>query len=205
MALDWLDIAKRLQSIAQAGLEFGYADYDHERYQMIRDISVEIMQNHTDAPTEKIVDLFASGTGYLTPKVDVRCAVFRNGKILMVKERVDERWTLPGGWAEVSLTPFENAEKEVWEEAGLKVKATRLLGVIDKSKHNHPPEAHHIYRLFILCKDLGGEIKPGMETLDVKWTEKGERLDLSPPRSTQKQINTMFEYYENPDKEVMCD
>ncbi|MBN2485385.1 MAG: NUDIX hydrolase [Bacteroidales bacterium] len=205
MAFEWLHIAKRLQSIAQSGLEYGYDKYDLERYQMIREISVEIMQNFTDAPVEKIIGLFASETGYQTPKVDVRGVVFRQGKILMVREGIDGNWGLPGGWADVGYTPFEVAQKEVWEEAGLKVMPQRLLAVFDKAKHPHPPDRYHVYKIFILCDDLGGDIKPGMETLDVKWAGRDERLPLSAPRITQNQIDTMFEYFDNPAKAVMCD
>jgi ADP-ribose pyrophosphatase YjhB (NUDIX family) len=205
MTFDWLDTAKKLQSIAQAGLEYGADKYDLERYQMIRDISVNIMRHYTNAPKEKVIDLFASETGYQTPKVDVRGVVFRDDKILMVKEGVDEKWTLPGGWADVGYSPFEIAEKEVYEEAGLKVKPVRLLTVLDKLKHAHPPDVYHVYKLFILCEDLGGEIKSGMETLDVKWVSRIDRLPLSTPRITQEQINLMFNYLDNPEKEVMCD
>jgi ADP-ribose pyrophosphatase YjhB (NUDIX family) len=205
MAFDWLDIAKRLQSIAQAGLEFGADKYDLERYQMIRDISVEIMQQSTDAPIEKIIELFASEKGYQTPKVDVRGVIFRHGKILMVQEGLDGNWTLPGGWADVGLSPFENTEKEVWEEAGLKVKSLRLLAVFDKTKHKHPTDKYHIYKLFILCHDTGGEIKPGMETLDAKWVGRNEKYPLSTPRLTREQLDTMFEFLDNPAKEVLCD
>lgn len=205
MNFDWLDITKKLQSIAQAGLEYGADKYDLERYQMIRDISVEIMQHYTDAPIEKITELFASEKGYQTPKVDIRGVVFRENKILMVKEGLDGNWTLPGGWADVGYSPFEIAEKEVWEESGLKVKPIRLLTVFDKLKHAHPPDIYHIYKLFILCEDLGGEIKPGMETLDVQWVPQDEKLHLSTPRITQEQIDLMFEYLKNPDKEVLCD
>lgn len=205
MSFDWLDITKRLQSIAQAGLTYGADKYDLERYQIIRDISVEIMQNYTDAPLEKVISLFASETGYQTPKVDIRGVVFRDNQLLMVQEGADSNWTLPGGWADVCYSPFEIAEKEVWEEAGLKVKPKRLLAVFDKLKHAHPQDEYHVYKLFILCEDLGGEIKPGMETLDVMWMDRKERLPLSIPRITQDQINTMFEYLDNPEKDVLCD
>lgn len=205
MAFDWLDITKRLQAIAQAGLEFGHDKYDLERYQMIRDISVEIMQNYTDAPVEKIVELFASEKGYQTPKVDVRGVIFREGKILMIQEGLDGKWALPGGWADVGLSPFECTKKEVWEEAGIHVKPIRLLTVFDKLKHTHPPDKYHIYKLFILCKDLGGDIKPGMETLDARWVARNERMPLSIARLTQEQFETMFEYLDNPKKDTMCD
>jgi ADP-ribose pyrophosphatase YjhB (NUDIX family) len=205
MAFDWLDLAKRLQSIAQAGLTYGYDKYDLERYQQIRDISIEILSHHTEIPAEKVVQIFASETGYQTPKVDIRGVVFREGKILMVREGIDGNWGLPGGWADVGYTPFEIAEKEVWEEAGIRVKPLRLLAVFDKTKHQHPPDIYHIYKLFILCEDLGGEINPGMETLDARWIDRNERLPLSTPRITQEQINIMFEFNDNPGKEVMCD
>jgi ADP-ribose pyrophosphatase YjhB (NUDIX family) len=205
MAVDWLDVAKRIQAIAQGGLEFGYDKYDLDRYQQLRAISVEIMHGLTDEPVEKIAGLFASEKGYQTPKVDVRGVVFRNGKLLMVKEGVDENWTLPGGWADVSHTPFEVAAKEVWEEAGLKVKPLQLLAVLDKMRWPMPQDKYHIYKLFILCEDLGGVIKNGMETLDVKWMDRTEKLPLSTPRTCQEQIDLMFEYYDNPEKDVLCD
>lgn len=205
MSFDWLSIAKRLQAISQAGLEFGENKYDLERYQFIRDISVEIMHNYTDAPIEQITSLFASEKGYQTPKVDVRGVVFRNGKLLMVKEGVDGKWTLPGGWAEVGHSPFENARKEVKEEAGLDVKPLQLIGVFDKEKHGHPIDKYHVYKLFILCEDLGGDIFPGMETLDVKWIGKEEKLELSTPRITQEQINYMFSFTEKAFDKVFCD
>ena len=205
MATDWLSIAQRIQAIAQAGLEYGYDKYDLDRYQQLRDISVDIMHGLTDEPVEKITHLFASEEGYQTPKVDVRGVVFRNGKILMVQEGVDQGWTLPGGWGDVCYSPFEIAEKEVWEEAGLKVKPLRLLAVLDKMKWPMPTDKFHVYKFFILCDDLGGEIKPGMETLDVKWVDREERLQLSVPRTCQEQIDLMFEYYDSPQKVVMCD
>ncbi len=205
MKFEWLDIAKRLQSIAQAGLEYGHDKYDLERYQMVRDISVEIMQHHTDAPLEKIIEIFANEKGYQTPKVDVRAVVFLNGKMLMVQEESDHKWTPPGGWADIGFTPFEIAEKETGEEAGIKVRAVRLLAVFDKVRHPHPPDKYHVYKLFILCEYLDGELKAGMETLDVKWISKEEKLSLSPSRITRGQIDMMFEFLENPDKEVICD
>ncbi len=205
MAFDWLNIAKRLQSIAQAGIEFGHDKFDLERYQMIRDLSVEIMQHHTDTPIEKIIELFASEKGYQTPKVDVRGVVFREGKILMIQEGSDQKWALPGGWADVGYTPLEVTKKEVWEEAGIEVEPKRLLAVFDKMKHGHPPDKYHIYKLFILCEDKGGEIKPGMETMNAKWVSRNETMPLSTPRLTKEELDIMFEFLDNPEKVVLCD
>ena len=205
MALDWLLIAKEIQSIAQAGLTYSENKYDLDRYRQLRELSVRIVQEHTTLPIKKIKDLFVSEKGYQTPKVDVRGVVFRDGKILMVRESIDGLWTLPGGWADVNYSPFEIAAKEVLEEAGIEVKPYRLLAVFDKMKHPHPPDLFHVYKLFILCQDSGQNVKPGLETTDAKWFDRNNIPQLSLLRITQNQIATMFEFYDDPHKEAICD
>jgi ADP-ribose pyrophosphatase YjhB (NUDIX family) len=205
MSINWLQIAKELQSLAQAGLAYGENKYDLERYRQLREMSIHIMNEYTDAPIEKIQNLFANEDGYQTPKVDIRAVVFRSGKILMVRESIDGLWTLPGGWADVGYTPFEVAAKEVYEEAGIEVKPIQLLAVFDKMKHAHPPDRYHVYKLFILCNDSCQITHPGMETTDVAWISRDKIPPLSLLRITQEQIQLMFDFYDNPDKEVMCD
>ncbi len=205
MSIHWLDIAKELQSIAQAGLTFAENKYDLERYRQLREISVRIMNGYTDIPVEKIRDLFASETGYQTPKVDVRGVVFRDSKILMVRETIDNFWTLPGGWADVGYSPFETAAKEIWEEAGIRVRPLRLLAVFDKSKHEHPLDAYHVYKMFILCQDSGETVRTGMETSDVNWFDRNNIPELSLARITYEQIMIMFEFNDHPDKKVICE
>lgn len=205
MALDWLHIAKELQSLAQAGLTYGENKYDLERYERLRELSVEIIAHYADTPLEKVSALFASEKGYQTPKVDVRGVIFREGNILMVKEGADGKWTLPGGWADVNFSPFEIAAKEVFEEAGMTVKPLRLLAVFDKMKHTHPPDIYHVYKLFILCEDSGETPKPGMETTDVAWVERDKYPPLSGLRITEEQLRIMFEYLDDPGKDVLCD
>ena len=205
MALDWFHIAKEIQAIAQAGLTYGENKYDIDRYQQLRELSVRILAEYSDTPMEKVRELFANEEGYQTPKVDIRGVVFRHGKILMVKESLDGKWSLPGGWADVNYSPFEIAQKEVFEEAGIGVKPKRLLAVFDKMKHSHPPDIYHVYKLFILCEDSGEDIKPGMETSDVAWIGRNEIPPLSELRITKKQIETMFEFHDNPGKDVLCD
>jgi ADP-ribose pyrophosphatase YjhB (NUDIX family) len=205
MAFDWLQIAKELQSIAQAGLAYAENKYDLDRYRQLRDISVRIMNEYTGAPIKKIYHLFANEEGYQTPKVDVRAVVFRSGKILMVRESIDDLWALSGGWADVGYSPFEVAAKEVLEEAGIEVKPKRLLAVFDKMKHPHPPDRYHVYKLFILCDDSGKEVRPGMETTDAAWFDRNTIPPLSLLRITKEQIQHMFDFYDTPEKEVMCD
>jgi ADP-ribose pyrophosphatase YjhB (NUDIX family) len=204
-----LSIAKRLQSIAQAGIF--YSDdkpFDHERYQEVSDLSVQILSQLTDEPIEKIGNLFTQERdGYQTPKVDIRAVVFNeSGEILMVKEKVDGCWSLPGGWADVGYTPAEVAVKEVQEETGLDVKTVRLLAVMDKSNHPHPHEGWYVYKIFILCEKVGGEIlKNTTETSDIQYFSLENLPPLSEPRNVFSQIKLMFEYRDNPEKEVYFD
>lgn len=143
MSLKWLDWAKRIQSISQSGLTFSKDVFDLERFEELRTISVEIMHEHSGMEMQKVREFFATEKGYQTPKMDVRGAVFHKGKILMVKEKMDDRWALPGGFCDVGLSPAENIVKEVQEESGYKVVATKLLALLDMNKHPHPPQPFH--------------------------------------------------------------
>jgi ADP-ribose pyrophosphatase YjhB (NUDIX family) len=201
----WMDMGKRLQSIAQAGLEYSENKYDIDRYQQIRALSMEIMNHFTGITMETLIGVFASERGYQTPKVDVRGVVFRGEKILLVRETIDGCWSVPGGWADVGFTPFEIARKEVFEESGLEVLPVRLLAVLDKTRHAHPPDLYHIYKIFILCKEQGGIMKTGMETSDTGFFGLHELPPLSAPRITEDQIRLMFEYKNNPEKAAFCD
>lgn len=205
---EWLAMAKRIQAIAQAGLFYTENPYDKDRYQELSDLSVQILSKLSDEPIEKIGALFTQERdGYQTPKVDVRAVVFNDqNEILMVKERVDDRWSLPGGWADVGYTPSEVAVKEVKEETGIDVKTIRLLAVMDKKNHPHPEEAWYVYKLFILCEKIGGEISQNtMETSDIQYFPADKLPQLSEPRNLESQIKLMFEYKDNPNKEVYFD
>ncbi len=169
LGLKWLEWAKQLQSIAQNGLTYSKDVFDRERFEMIRDISVDMMSQQTGVNKEVVKNLFTNDTGYATPKVDIRAVVFKDRKILMVKEKSDSAWALPGGWGDIGFSPSEVAIKEVEEEAGLDVKAIKLIGVFDMKCHPHPPSAYHIYKIFIQCEIIGGEPKAGLETSDVQF------------------------------------
>jgi ADP-ribose pyrophosphatase YjhB (NUDIX family) len=162
----------------------------------------------TDEPIEKIGNLFTQERdGYQTPKVDIRAVVFNeSGEILMVKEKVDGCWSLPGGWADVGYTPAEVAVKEVQEETGLDVKTVRVLGIFDKRNHPHPPEGWYVYKIFILCEKIGGQIsKDTTETSDIQYFSLENLPPLSEPRNVFSQIKMMFDYRNNPEKAVYFD
>ncbi|MFC5602044.1 NUDIX hydrolase [Sporosarcina koreensis] len=205
MNTQWLDWAKRIQALSQSGLAFSKDIYDIERYEELRQISVEIMAEHTDLEIHKIEDLFTNETGYQTPKVDVRGVVFKDGQILMVKESIDDKWALPGGFCDIGLSPSENVVKEIQEESGYDVMPVKLLALLDKNKHPHPPEPYHYYKIFILCEIIGGEPAAGSETNQVEFFSEHNLPSLSINRNTESQIKTMFEFLKDPKKETVID
>ncbi|MFA1822922.1 NUDIX hydrolase [Virgibacillus oceani] len=201
----WLEWAKQLQSIAQAGLTYSKDVYDLERFEMIRDISFEMLSQQTDVSKTVIRDLFANETGYATPKVDIRSVVFKDNEILMVRENADGKWALPGGWGDIGLTPSEVAVKEVKEESGFDVKAIKLAGVLDKKCHPHPPSPYHVYKMFIQCEIIGGAAKEGIETNAVDFFAENELPSLSVDRNTESQIKLAFKHLRNPQEPVYFD
>ena len=201
----WLSWAKQLQAISQAGLAYSKDIYDIERFELIRNISIEIASEYSSTEMAIVKDLFANESGYATPKVDVRAVVFREGKILMVEEKSDGRWALPGGWADIGLSPSEVAVKEVQEEAGFKVSARKLIAVMDKKCHSHPPSPYHIYKIFILCDIIGGQAAEGVETSDVRFFTEDGLPALSTARNTEAQIKLAFRHYRNQDEPLYFD
>lgn len=189
----WLQIAQQLQSIAQAGLTYSKDKYDLERFDQIKELSKNIIGEYSELSLEKIDQIFGLEEGYLTPKVDVRGVVFREEKILLVKETIDNKWSLPGGWADVGYTASEVVKKEVQEESGLHVDVTRLLAVLDKKCHAHPPDIYYVYKMFFLCKEVGGQLTGSMETSEARFFSLDDLPELSTGRVTKKQIEMMFE------------
>ncbi len=202
----WLQWAKRLQAVAQNGLTFTEGHFDRERYEEVRQIAAEILASKAETRVEDVLDLFVREKDYATPKVDTRAAVFKDEKILMVKERSDGKWSLPGGWADIAESPRESVEREVWEESGFKVKATRLAAVYDRSKHLHRPLMHyHIYKLFFICEIVGGSPATSDETEEVAFCPEDDLPELSITKILPHQIAAMFEHYRRPETPVYCD
>ncbi len=205
MSYKWLEWAKKIQSISQSGLSFSNDMYDIERYEELRKISAEIMEQYTDLEMEKIAGLFTNETGYQTPKADVRGAVFKDGKILMVREKIDDKWSLPGGFCDIGLSPSENIVKEVKEESGYDVIAKKLVALLDMNKHSHPPQPYHYYKVFIQCELIGGQAETGIETKDVRFFSEDNLPKLSTGRNTETQIKMLFDFLRNPSKLSIVD
>lgn len=188
--------AKELQSLSQAGLFYGKDAFDRERYQRIREIAAEMMAMRTDIPLEKITDLFCGDAGYQTPKVDTRAAIFREGNILLVREN-SGKWSMPGGWCEYNMSPAENAVKEAKEEAGLDVTVQKVVAVQDRDKHNQPPYAYGVVKIFYQCEAAGGSFIPNIETSASGCFSLEELPPLAEEKCNEEQIRMCFEAYEN--------
>lgn len=195
--MKWLEWAQKLQAIAQIGLTYSQNPYDIERFKSIQVIAAEIAATHSNVEHPYILDLFTREVGYATPKVDVRGSVFRDNQILLVKEREDGLWTLPGGWADVGESPSEAVVKEIREESGYLTRVVKLLAVYDRNKQGHPPHPCYVYKLFFLCELIGGSALPSIETEAVDFFPEDGIPELSLGRVTP-QIARLFEHYRNP-------
>jgi ADP-ribose pyrophosphatase YjhB (NUDIX family) len=199
MEPNWLSWAKKLQAIAQNGLTYTQNHFDIERFEQIRQISAEIMASYAGVDTEKFLTIFMRENGYATPKVDTRGVVFKDDKILLVKEVSDGKWAIPGGWADLGFPPSKNVEREVLEESGFIVKAKKLAAVFDRSCHPHEPLIHfHIYKMFFICDLIGGHAQKSSETDEIEFFTEQQIPDLSLTKVTFQQVKRMFEHHKNP-------
>lgn len=200
----WLEWAVELQAIAQSGLHYTKDCFDQERFERIREISAEIISRQSEIPVEKVKDLFCCESGYQTPKIDSRAAIFKNNMILLVKE-ADGKWSLPGGWVDVNLSVKENMIKEVKEEAGLDVEVEKVIAVQDREKHNLPIYAYKICKIFIQCSVIGGSFKANNETTDSRYFSLEELPPLATEKSTAEQIKMCFQAFYDQDWKTILD
>lgn len=201
---EWLQWAVELQSLAQAGLFYGKDPFDKERYERIRTISAEMIRHKSDIPMEKVKDLFCGETGYQTPKLDSRAAIFKDDKILLVRENNDT-WALPGGWVDVNRSVKENTIKEVKEEAGLDVTADFVIAIQDREKHNLPVYAYKICKIFVLCTRIGGSFKENIETVESRYFGIDELPNLATEKNNEEQIRMCFEAYHSENWKTVFD
>lgn len=192
MMEQWLKWAVELQSMAQAGLAYTDNVYDIERYERLREISAEIIASKADISLDKVKDLFCGETGYQTPKLDTRAAIFQNGKILLVHEN-NGTWSLPGGWCDVLESVKSNTIKEVREETGLDVETVKIIALQDRNRHNQPVYAYGVCKVFVLCRVLGGAFASNLETTETRYFALEELPDnLAQEKTTKEQIAMCF-------------
>ena len=200
----WLVWAQEIFSLSQSGLTYSGNQYDIERYKRLQEITAEIIASQSHISKESALDSFSMQAGYITPKVDVRGAVVHNGKILLIQERADGMWSMPGGWADLGDSPASVAEREVWEESGYHVKAEKVVAVIDANRIQ-PMEFYHAYKIIFLCRLLDGEPRTSYETLAVDFFDPGHLPPLSSYRTNEDMLKEVFAHLEDPSRPAAFD
>ncbi|MBV8145391.1 MAG: NUDIX hydrolase [Gammaproteobacteria bacterium] len=195
---DLLEWARQVQAIAQNGLAFTHDPYDRERYTQLTELVALLLARELAIPAESARALWAGERGYATPKVDVRGGVFVDGRVLLVRERTDGRWTLPGGWADVNDAPSEAVAREICEESGYRARPVKLAALIDKNRHPHPAGVHHIYKLFFVCELTGGAAATSAETDAVEFFPVQQLPPLSTGRVLPQQIERLYQHSLDP-------
>ncbi|CAM2822838.1 NUDIX hydrolase [Legionella worsleiensis] len=188
--LKWISA---LQAISQNGLTYTKNEFDQERYHQLHDIAIQMAAYFSGNEMNQVEHLFSLEKGYATPKLDVRAFVLKDDSILLVKERSDNLWTLPGGWVDINESPSESVIREVLEETGFTVKVTRLLALWDKLKHDHPPQWPHTYKMFFLCDLVSGRAKENLEISEINFFPCSKLPELSTHRVTHSQIMRLYD------------
>ena len=188
-----LELIKRVKSLADTGLVYAQDEYNRERYEELREISLKLLSNVSKQPLTVLNDFFMPEKDYPTVKVDVRGLVLNDkNEILLAKEQVDGKWTIPGGWADIGYSPSEVVVKEIQEETGLNCTVDRLLAVFDKRMHSHPPQPFYVYKLVFLCKIVGGNIEHGFDMAGAAFFKIDDLPDLSEDRILGSQIQQLY-------------
>ena len=200
----WLIWAQEIFSLSQSGLTYSGNEYDIARYKRLQEITAEIIANQSEISKESALNSFSMQAGYITPKVDVRGAVIREGKILLIQERADGNWAMPGGWADLGNSPASVAEREVWEESGFRVKAEKVVAVIDANRLE-PMEFYHAYKIIFLCRFLEGEPRISYETLAVDFFNPHHLPPLSKYRTDENMLREVFAHVADPDRPTAFD
>jgi ADP-ribose pyrophosphatase YjhB (NUDIX family) len=200
----WMEWAQEIFSLSQSGLTYSGNEYDIERYKRLQEITAEMIASQSQMQKETVLESFTMQAGYITPKVDVRGAVIKDGKILLIQERADDRWAMPGGWADLGNSPASVAEREVWEESGYRVRAEKVVAVIDANRIE-PFEFYHAYKLIFLCTILDGEARTSHETLAVDFFDPEHLPPLSLYRTNEDMIREVFAHLQHPDRPTAFD
>ncbi len=201
----WLEWARELQALAQTGLAFSQEGYDTLRYRRLLEIASEIVESHTDLSKERVLENFLVQQGYATAKIDVRGAIIRNGKVLLVQERSDQKWCMPGGWADVGDIPSEMVAREVLEESGFEVAVKKVIGVFDANRSGRPLEFYHAYKIVFLCQIQGGEARPSDETAAVDFFSFEDLPQLSVNRTNERHLREVLAHLNNIDRPTAFD
>ncbi len=195
---DWLVWARELHQIGQTGLYYTQNEFDRQRFQRLMDMSAEIIHNCSGLQLDLVQAALSAQPGYVTPKMDVRGAVFLDHKVLLVQEITDGHWSLPGGWADVNVPPSRMVVREVWEETGLRVKASKMVGLYEANHDREPVNVFHSYKAVFLCEIISGELTPSYETPRVSYYELDQLPELSIHRTHERLIHEAYTHFLDP-------
>jgi len=200
----WVEWAREIFSLSQAGLAYSKNEFDLERYKRLQEITAEMIESQSDISKESALESFSMQAGYATPKIDVRGAVVHEGKILLIQERTDERWAMPGGWADLGNAPASVAEREVWEESGYRVKAEKVVAVLDANRIE-PMEFYHAFKIIFLCSLVDGEPHTSNETMAVGFFDLNDLPPLSLYRTNENMLREVFAHVKDPSRPTVFD
>ena len=202
--LKWIEWAREIFSLSQSGLTYSKNEFDLARYKRLQEITAEMIESQSELSKEFVLDSFSMQAGYVTPKIDVRGAVVHDRKILLIQERSDERWAMPGGWADLGDAPASVAEREVWEESGYRVKAEKVIAVLDANRIQ-PLEFYHAFKIIFLCKLIEGEPHTSNETMAVDFFELDDLPPLSLFRTNADMLQEVFAHVKDPNRRTAFD
>jgi len=192
-----LALSRRLLALSQTGLHFCQDEYDRERYREVADIATRLLVSKTSGDPGELHRRWFVEDGYATPKIDVRGVIFEGDRVLMVQERADGKWTVPGGWADVNDAPSQAVEKEIEQESGFRARAVKLAAAYDRDRHDHPAFLFHSWKLFFICEVTGGEARGSYETTAVEYFPLDALPELSTARVTAVQLHRMYQHHLN--------
>ena len=201
---NWIQWAREIFSMSQAGLTYSQNEFDIERYKRLQEIAAEMIERQAGLTKASVLESFSMQAGYVTPKIDVRGAVIRDNKILLIQERMDGKWAMPGGWADLGNSPASVAEREVWEESGYQVKAEKVVAVLDANRFE-PMEFYHAFKLIFLCRLEGGEPRISHETLAVDFFDINNLPPLSLFRTDESMLQEVFAHVQDPQRRTAFD
>jgi len=200
----WIEWAREIFSLSQAGLAYSKNEFDIERYKRLQEITAEMIESQSEISKKSALESFSMEAGYATPKIDVRGAVVHEGKILLIQERMDERWAMPGGWADLGNAPASVAEREVWEESGYRVKAEKVVAVLDANRIE-PMEFYHAFKIIFLCRLIDGEPQISHETMAVDFFDLNDLPPLSLYRTNESMLQEVFAHVKDPARPTVFD
>lgn len=201
----WLKWAREIQATSQTGLTFAQNEFEVERWKRLSELAAEMVADHSDQDKEKLIVNFLNQPGYATPKIDVRGAIIRDSKILLVKERTDECWCLPGGWVDVGESPSQAVVREVWEESGFKVQAIKVVAIYDANRSGRPLELFHAFKIIFLCEILGGAATASNETEAVDFFDFNKFPPLSQNRTNEIHLKEILSHFLDQSRETYFD